>query len=81
MEQDFQRSTSRINEMLASTSTKIGAFGKGFVGGIVGGLAAGGLAGMIGNLGQIAKGIATIGDEAKRAGLSTKAFQELKYVA
>lgn len=81
MEQDMSRSSARINELLASTSLKIGSFAKGFAGGIVGGLTAGGLQGIINAVGDVAKGIATIGDEAKRAGLSTKAFQELKYVA
>jgi hypothetical protein len=45
------------------------------------GLAAGGVLGVAGRLADVAKGIATIGDEAKRAGLSVKAFQELKFVA
>ena len=81
MEGDMRRSTSRINEMLASTSSKMGAFGKGLVGGIAGGLGVAGLNGLVSTLGKVANSIATIGDEAKRAGLSTKTFQELKYVA
>lgn len=78
MEADMVRSTSRINQLLSTTSTRIGAFGKGVIGGFVGGL---GAEVLIRSLGQVAKGMATIGDEAKRAGLSVKSFQELRFVA
>jgi len=57
------------------------SFGKGLAGGVIGGLAIGGLDQIVSRVGDIAKGIARIGNEAKRAGLSTKAFQELGYVA
>lgn len=77
MEADMQRSTSRINQLLAGTSTKIGAFGKGLVGGLV----AGGVIGLVSQLGDVAKGVAQIGDEAKRAGVNVRAFQEWKFVA
>jgi hypothetical protein len=77
MERDMVRSTGRINQALAATSTKIGVFGKALIGGLV----AGGVAGTVSQIGQIARGIAEIGDEAKRAGLDIKAFQELKFVA
>ncbi len=39
------------------------------------------LAGLVSGARQAASDIAAIGDEARRAGLSAKAFQELKYVA
>ena len=39
-----------------------------FAGGFLGGIAAGGVAGIVGNLDRVAEGIATIGNEAKRAG-------------
>lgn len=92
MEDDAIRSTVRINQALASVGTKVGAFGKamtsalgtlggGFAGGLIGGMAAGSLTQIVGNLGSIAKGIAEVGDKAKMAGLSNKAFQELAYVA
>lgn len=77
MEADIERSSSRMNQWLASTSTRIGAFGKGLVGGLV----AGGIAGVVSSLQQVLQSVATIGDEARRAGLNVKAFQELKYVA
>jgi lambda family phage tail tape measure protein len=92
MEDDAIRSTVRMNQAFASVSTKVGVFGKtmmstlgtvggGFAGGLIGGLAAGSLTQIVGNLGSIAKGIAEVGDKAKMAGLSTKAFQELAFVA
>lgn len=81
MEADMMRSTSRINQALAATSTRIGAFGRAFAGGILGGIAAGGIAGIVSQLGRMAEGIAAIGDEAKRAGVSAQAFQEWKIVA
>lgn len=54
---------------------------KGGIAGLVTGLSVGALKGIAAEVGQIAKGVANIGNEAKRAGLSTKAFQELGYVA
>lgn len=81
MEQDMIRSTARINQALATGATKIGVYGRAFAGGLIGGVAAGGLAGIVSQIGQIAGGFAEIGDKAKMAGLSNKAFQELGYVA
>jgi hypothetical protein len=56
-------------------------FGKAFVAGLAGGIAAGGLAGIIGQIGDVARSVAEIGDEAKRTGVSAQAFQEWKFVA
>lgn len=82
MEQDMQRSTARINQALAASSAKIGSYGKMFAtslaGGALGGLGAGALAA---SLAGAASSIAQIGDEAARAGLSLKVFQEWKGVA
>lgn len=81
MEADMMRSTSRINQALAATSSKIGSMGKAAIGGFVGGLVAGGIAGLVGQLAQVANGMAQIGDEAKRAGVSARVFQEWRFVA
>ncbi|WP_440408711.1 D-alanyl-D-alanine carboxypeptidase family protein [Neorhizobium petrolearium] len=54
---------------------------KGGIAGLVTGLSVGALEGIASRIGDITKGIANIGNEAKRAGLSTRAFQELGYVA
>ena len=81
MEADMVRSTTRINQALASSSAKIGAYGKAAVGGFLGGFLAGGVAGIISQIGRVANSIAQVGDEAKRAGVSIEAFQEWKFVA
>ncbi len=81
MERDMVRSTTRINQALATVTTKVGAFSKAFAGGLVGGVVGMGVAGILSQIQQVAKGVAEIGDEAKQAGLSIQAFQELKFVA
>ncbi|MCE6960570.1 hypothetical protein LAZ40_16215 [Cereibacter sphaeroides] len=81
MEQDMVRSTGRINEALASTSSRIGAFGGAFLKGLGAGLVAGAVAEITVNVGQTVRAVAQLGDEAKRAGLSAQAFQEWKFVA
>lgn len=50
-------------------------------GGLVAGIVGGGVAGVIGSLDRVAGGMAAIGDEAKRAGLSATVFQEWKFLA
>lgn len=81
MEQDMQRSTARINQALASTSTQIGALGRTFAGAFAGGVFAGGLTGLAAGIRSIVRDTAALGDEAARAGLSLKVFQEWKVVA
>lgn len=81
MEADWLRTTNRINQALAAGTMKIGAYAKSFATGLVGGAVAGGLVGIVSRLGQVANSVAQVGDEARRAGLSIRAFQELKYVA
>ena len=81
MEQDMIRSTGRINQALASTSSQIGTFSKAFIGGLAGGVATAAFAGLTSNIGATVKSMAELGNEAKRAGLSTDAFQEWKFLA
>lgn len=81
METDMRNSTGSINKVLAATSTRIGDFGKTMVTTFAASLIAGGVAGIVSRIGNIASSMAEVGDEARRAGLSFKAFQELKYVA
>jgi len=78
MERQAQQSAARMDTVMGGA---LKSFGKGLVGGIVGGLAVGSLDQIVSRVADIAKGVATIGNEAKRAGLSTRAFQELGYVA
>ena len=81
METDMARSTGRINQALALTSSKIGTLGKTALTGLTGGLLAGGVAGFVSKIGDIANAIVETGNEAKRAGISFQSFQELSYVA
>lgn len=81
MEEDAIRSTKRINQAMASVGTNIGAVGKAFAGGLAGAVVGVGIAGVISSVREVAAGVAEIGDQAKIAGLSAKAFQEWKYVA
>lgn len=81
MEQDMQRSTARINQALASTSTQIGTLSRSFAGAFAGGVFAGGLTGLAAGVRGIVRETAALGDEAARAGLSLRVFQEWKAVA
>lgn len=81
MEADMIRTTTRINQALASTSGKIGAFAKSFAAGFAGGVVASAFAGITTGLNDTVRGIAAVGDEAKRAGLALQDFQEWKFVA
>ncbi|RVG08509.1 phage tail protein [Sinorhizobium meliloti] len=81
IQKDAENTASRIEKAMGGAFKSLGSFGKGLVGGAVGALAVGGLDQIVSRVGDIAKGVANIGNEARRAGLSTKAFQELSYVA
>lgn len=88
MERRAKQSADRINDTYGKMSNGIGAsfskLGKlalPFAGGLLAGVAAGGVAGIVGNLDRMAQGIAAVGDEAARAGLSSQAFQEWRFVA
>lgn len=81
IQKEAETAGSGIERAMGGAMKTLGSFGKGLLGGIAGGLAVGGLEQIIGRVGELAKGVATIGNEAKRAGLNTKAFQELSYVA
>lgn len=81
MEADMLRSTSAINRALAATSSKMGTFAKAFAGGAAVGAAGFITSAMTTNIAETVKGIASIGDEAKRAGIGLEAFQEWKFVA
>jgi hypothetical protein len=88
MEQRAKQSADRMAAAYGGAGDKIGlAFGKlktlalPFAGGFLGGFAAGGLTEVAGSVGRVTRAMATLGDEAKRAGLSAEAFQEWKFVA
>ncbi|CDZ53367.1 D-alanyl-D-alanine carboxypeptidase family protein [Neorhizobium galegae] len=73
LEQSMSKASQGVNVALAGL--------KGGIAGLVTGLSVGALEGILSRVGDITKGIANIGSEAKRAGLSARAFQELSYVA
>lgn len=81
MEADAKRSSSRINQAFATVGTSIGGVGKAFAGGLIGSVLGAGIAGTIAKMGEVARGVAEIGDKAKIAGVNVKAFQELQFVA
>jgi hypothetical protein len=81
MEKRSKRAAGDIENHFAGIGTRIGGIGKNIAAGFVGGLVAGGLMGVVGRFGDVARGIAEIGDEAKRAGIGVEAFQEWKHVA
>lgn len=77
----FRQMQTDAEKAMGGAMKTLGSFGKGLLGGIAGGLAVGGLEQIIGRVGELAKGVADIGNEARRAGVSTKSFQELSFVA
>ncbi len=77
MERDMIRSTSRINQALATTSSKIGLLSKAFAAGAI----AAGMAAITQGSRQAVRSIADLERAASRAGLSVTAFQQIKFVA
>lgn len=73
----MERRSQVMSRSIEQNLSRVGTAMKAFVGGLV----AGGLSQFINQVGAVAKSIATIGDEAKRAGVGVKAFQEWKFVA
>jgi hypothetical protein len=70
-----------IEKRAEQSSNRISAAFKNFGTGLVAGLAAGGIAGIVSQIGNVAKAVASISDEAKRAGVTTQVFQEWSAVA
>ncbi|MDN2581642.1 phage tail tape measure protein [Aquibium sp. ELW1220] len=75
------RQAKAIETRFEAANKKVAGIFKNFGAGLVGGIAAGGIAGIVTRFAEVARSVATIGDEAKRAGVSVEAFQELKFVA
>lgn len=81
MEADMNRASGRIGQALSSVTGQIGSFGKGLVGGLAVGAVSMALSSITSDLAATVKGIAAVGDEAKRSGLGLQAFQEWQFVA
>lgn len=81
VERRTKKAAASMESSLAASAAKIGGVFKSFGAGLVAGVAAGGITGLVTGFREIASGIAEISAEAQRAGLSNKAFQELKFAA
>ncbi|WP_051960702.1 hypothetical protein [Devosia riboflavina] len=81
MEKRSKRAAGDIEKHFAGIGDRIGGIGKNIAAGFIGGLVAGGITGVAAKFADVAKSVAQIGDEAKRAGLDVRQFQELQYVA
>lgn len=76
---DRMRSTyGRMGDDVSASFLKMGGALKG---GLIGALGIAGISGAMRSISQITKGVAQIGDEAKRAGMSLESFQEWSFVA
>jgi len=78
---DFERQATKATTGVGQAFMRMGGIAKAGLAGLAAGVVAGGVTGIVGQLGQVAKGLAAIGDEAKRAGVSAKVFQEWRFVA
>lgn len=85
IERRAKLSGDRLQGSLSQAATRVNTSMKamlaGFAGGVIGGAATGLFAGITSDIQGTVKGIAEIGDEAKKAGVSVQAFQEWKFVA
>lgn len=85
IEKRAKHSGDALEKSLGGAVSRVGGvlknFGAGFAGGILGGLSVAGLQRIASAVGDVAKNVAMIGSNAKMAGLSNRAFQELSYVA
>ncbi len=85
MERRTRQAGKRMEDAMSSSTSKIATslatLGKGALGGIIGAATIGGLTALAGRLSAIAEGVANIGSEARRAGVTTRTFQEWGHVA
>ncbi len=80
MEQDAIRSTTRINQAMASVGTKIGDFGKAFASNMFAGATLS-VAGFVTAAKAAVESTAELSRQSRMAGVDVEAFQELKFVA
>lgn len=76
-----ERKTKALDHTLSTALSKSTGLGRAFVTGLAGGAVTAAIGALTSNIQETIKGIASIGDEAKKSGLSLQAFQEWKYVA
>lgn len=85
LNRDASRNTSemarRVDGNLKNVSASVMSLGKSFAVGLGAGVVTAAFSGITTNIAATIKGIAQVGDEAKRAGIGLEAFQEWKFVA
>lgn len=81
LERDTRKNMSGMAQSVDQGLSRAAVGIRAFAGGIVGGILAQSFAGIVTQARQVVRGIASIGDEAQRAGVSTTVFQEWAYVA
>ncbi len=81
MEADMSRSSRRINQILARTSTQIGTLGRSFAGAFAGGIFAGGTAGVVRGIRPVTSELSALGKVADKIGIGTTHLQQLRHVA
>ncbi len=86
--QVVDRSTNGMEKRLKSFESsagasfaKVGKLAQASLAGVFAGVAAGGVGGLVAGFASATKAVAELGDAAKMAGVSSKAFQEWRYVA
>lgn len=81
IERGGKKMADRLERDIGGATKRIGGMFKNFAAGFAGGIAAGGVIGIASQLGEVARSVAEIGDQAKRAGVTTDVFQEWAHVA
>ncbi|QCL92894.1 phage tail tape measure protein [Agrobacterium tumefaciens] len=77
----MEKSAEGMRDRMGKAFGSAGTLAKASLAGLFAGVIGAGGAGIVMQLGDIAKGVAEIGDAAKMAGVSSRAFQEWRYVA
>lgn len=77
----FGKSTEKMGTGFSSAVSVMGTAASTFGKTLVAGLAIGGMTEFVAKVRDVARSVAEVGDEAKRAGVDVKSFQELKFVA
>lgn len=78
---DTKRMATEIDSHVSRVGRTVMGLGKSFALGLGAGVIGAAFAGVTTNLTGMVRGIAEVGDQAKRSGLSVRAFQEWKFVA
>jgi hypothetical protein len=78
---NMERRLKTFESSAGASFAKVGNLAKASLAGLFAGVAAGGVGGLVAGFAAATKAVAELGDAAKMAGVSSKAFQEWRYVA